>query len=74
LTDFALIESSGKALGLLLNTAKCEIISHSDIPSGLLVSNFVFVKPEDSVLLGAPILPGTALDESVAKRLSELHS
>jgi len=70
--DVQLIESSGQSLGLILNRSKCEIISHSPVPSGLSISRFCAVTPTESSLLGAPLLVGTALDSALHKSCSEL--
>ena len=70
--DVQLIESSGQSLGLILNRSKCEIISHSPVPSGLSISRFCAVSPTESSLLGAPLLVGTALDSALHKSCSEL--
>ena len=71
-SDVDLIESCAQSLGLVLNRSKCEVISHSPVPSGLSVSDFCTVDPADSSLLGAPLLEGAALDSALQKRCSEL--
>ena len=70
--DVNIVLTSGKVIGLSLNSAKCEIITQSEIPSGLSISNFRCVTPEDSVLLGAPLLTGSALDTALSDKCTEL--
>ena len=70
--DVNVVVDSGKAIGLTLNSSKCEIISQSIIPPGLSVSSFCQVSPSDSILLGAPLLCGSALDAALSSRCSEL--
>ena len=72
--DVKTILTSGTAIGLSLNTAKCEIITRSNVPSGLAVSDFCRVSPEESVLLGAPLLCDSALDAALSSRCSELNT
>jgi len=73
-SDVALIESSSRSIGLLLNRSKCEIISSSPPPAGLFFSVFCVVAAADAVLLGSPLLPGPALDAALLKRHAELST
>jgi len=70
----SLIESSAQAIGLSLNRSKCEIIACSPPPAGLAISDFSFVYPADSVLLGAPLLAGRALDTALQKSYEDLST
>lgn len=63
--DVASILSAGSKLGLQLNKAKCEVISRSAIPTGLLLSQFSHLSPVEATLLGAPLIDGVALDEAL---------
>ena len=70
--DVLRVQTTGSAIGLSLNVAKCEIICKSLIDEGLFISDFRYLQPEDATLLGAPLVPGTALDKSLSDRCSEL--
>ena len=71
--DVSDILSCGTTVGLDLNRSKCEIISGSTIPSGLLISGFSQLHPMESTLLGAPLLGGVALDETLLDCCSSLQ-
>ena len=70
--DVSTIMSCGSDVGLHLNLSKCEIISPSSIPSELLLSSFTHIQPCESTLLGAPLLEGLAMDETLLKSCSDL--
>ena len=61
-------------IGLKLNESKCEVISRSAIPPGLQISSFTHVQPSDSVLWGAPLVDGAALDEALLNSCSSLST
>lgn len=71
--DVTSVQSRGAAIGLCLNTSKCEFISESECPQGLSVSNFKHTSPGDATLLGAPLLEGSALDNTLLESHSELY-
>ena len=71
-SDIASIRTNGSVIGLSLNDTKCEIISHFGLPSAVGLNSFIHVTPADSVLLGAPLLPGAALDNALSSRHAEL--
>ena len=62
--DVELFKSEGEAIGLVLNSAKCEVISKSNFSnlthSGKL-KDFIALTIEESTLLAAPISRGSAL-------------
>ena len=70
--DVTHIQSQGALLGLCINASKCEFISQSTCPPGLSVSQFIHVLPAAAVLLGAPLLPGLALDKALSDCYTEL--
>jgi hypothetical protein len=59
--------------GLLLNIAKCELISHSGLPSTSPLDQFTHVTPDNATLLGAPLTIGSAMDMILHKKLTELQ-
>jgi hypothetical protein len=63
----------GSSMGLHLNTNKCELICHphTDIHESSL-QQFRKISISDSVLLGAPLFPGEALDTAWAVRCDDL--
>ena len=73
--DVDLFKSEGEAIGLVLNAAKCEVISKSNI-SNLTRSDpfkdFVALTIEESTLLGAPLSRGSALDFGLANKIAKL--
>ena len=71
-SDVLSVVSKGSDIGLQLNKSKCELIACDPVPPGLLISDFKLVRPEAASLLGAPLLPGTALDTALLDRCSEL--
>lgn len=67
--------ASCTAIGLELNTQKCELIAQSDQlplikPIGM--DNFVRVPPDAATLLGAPLSDGIALADALSKKFVEL--
>jgi len=52
---------------LHLNVSKCKVIAQPDfVVTNLVLQKFSFVPAENSMLLGAPLLPGKVLDETWA--------
>ena len=75
LQDFKCLEAEAAKLGLMLNQGKCEIAGHSTATRDLFVSrgvNLAEVELRDLTLLGSPLLPGTAVDSTVASKREEL--
>lgn len=72
--DVLTVMNSGSSIGLFLNEAKCEIISHAPESSNLHINKFVHVFPPDAVLLGAPLLEGPALDQSLSTHMASLST
>src|ERR1700761_9046777 len=56
------------------NHSKCEIVSSSTIPPGLLISDFTHLQPSNSVLLCASLMGGAALDEALENSCSTLST
>ena len=75
--DVELFKSEGETIGLVLNSAKCEVISKSNISnltrSGPL-KDFIALTIEESTLLGAPLSRGSALDSSLADKVAKLRT
>lgn len=71
--DVGRIVEVGKAMGLHLNTSKCELITHRDLPiSDSLLRSFTRVDIADACLLGAPLFRGLALDTAWNKCCEDL--
>jgi len=70
--DFLQIVDMAADLGLILNTAKCELISNSTVATPDCFAEFVHLTPSDAILLGAPLFPGTAMDDALGQRCEEL--
>ena len=62
--DIEIVVKDAEAMGLILNANKCELISFEseNIPPIATFDNYQLTKPIDAILLGAPILPGPAVD------------
>ena len=54
-----------------LNVKKCELISYEILPTIVPWDQFVHVKPDDAILLGAPVLARKALDKALEKKHAE---
>jgi hypothetical protein len=61
-----------EALGLRLNINKCKFISDNATPSIYIFQDFVKLDPGNSMLLGAPLRTGRAMDAALTKRCDEL--
>jgi len=71
--DTKRIVELGSEMGLILNTAKCEIIAHpSLVVDDPLLQSFTRVEPCDATLLGAPLFAGKVLDDFWSARCSDL--
>src|SRR5579872_866357 len=67
-------ECTSTKIGLQLNVSKCELISCQDsqlVNSPL--SSFIRVKSDEAILLGAPLLSGSAMDSTLNKLSENLH-
>ena len=71
--DIEKVVEEGERLGLVLNTSKCELITHRgfDVQSNILRS-FRRVDMEEAILLGAPMFAGPALDDAWSNRCDDL--
>src|SRR3984893_11742882 len=72
--DVRMLEEECTKIGLQLNVSKCELISCQDsqlVSSPL--SSFIRVKPDEAILLGAPLLSGSAMDSTLNKLNENLH-
>jgi len=70
--DINLVVLEGARIGLKLNISKCEVITPHSKPSGIFISEFTLVHPNDAVLLGAAILNDAALDNIFQLKQDEL--
>ena len=68
--DIEIVVKDAEAMGLILNTNKCELISFEskNIPPITTFDNYQLIKPNDAILLGVPILPGPAVDISLKSK------
>jgi len=71
--DISKIIKEGEELGLIMNTSKCELITHRwfNVQSGTLRS-FQRVEVEETVL-GAPLFVGPAFDSAWSQRCDDLR-
>ena len=69
--DINIIVSEGSSKGLHLNIGKCELISDFVTSNTAPLDQFVYVKPDDATLLGAPLLTTNAMDTTLNKKLVE---
>jgi hypothetical protein len=71
--DVGRIDEVGRDMGLALNISKCELIAHPDtIVTDPLLQSFRRRPVEEASLLGAPLLPGPALDSFWEDRCADL--
>src|ERR1043165_5036687 len=72
--DIRLIEEQVPTYGLQLNRAKCEASARSYDEANKIQTFIEFenVAVEDLTLLGAPLLPGRAVDKSIQKKIKDL--
>jgi len=71
--DVELTIGKGDKIGLNLNFAKCELNSAKSFTcSSVILKSFIRVSIEDSTLLGAPLVAGSALDSALAARCEDL--
>ena len=74
--DINLVVVEAEKMGLILNSSKCEII----LPEGLSIplnsafTDFLFIKPSDAYLLGAPLLRGPSVDKALSSRHDDLSN
>ena len=71
--DIQQIQFQGEAMGLKLNTSKCEFISQTGPSADAIFTNFIPLRPQDAILLGAPLCVGTAMDNALTTRCTELN-
>ena len=70
--DVAQIREQGEALGLKLNINKCEFINDNATSSAPIFQDFIKLVPGNSMLLGAPLRSGKAMDTALTKRCDDL--
>jgi len=67
------IIESGQRLVLHLNASKCEVIaSHETVISDPILQTFSFTPVAASVVFGAPVFPGPALDGAWTDHCAEM--
>ena len=73
--DVHLIAEESKHLGLLLNRSKCEITCHNtQTPiDDLAFQEFSYMALEELTLLGAPLIPGPAVDKVIDTKANDLE-
>ena len=71
--DINFIRNSGPSVGLYLNATKCELITTTTPVQTSILSEFIVVKPSNMCLLGAPLFPGTCLNEMLQYKLEEFE-
>ena len=71
--DINTVFVKGAELGLRPNVSKCELICHSEFaPTFPVLRSFIKTTPDESLLLGAPILPAGKLDSVLQDCCAEL--
>ena len=72
--DVVLIKSRILNAGCVLNIDKCELISPlpCSCSQSPILSQFIQLKPEETILLGAPLLSGPARDNTLTKKFNEM--
>ena len=70
--DVRRITAKGPEIGLTLNSTKCEVITSSGICTMAGLSAVQQRMPVTSLLLGAPLTTGSAMDECLTTRCDEL--
>lgn len=76
LTDFLMLIEKGREIGLVVNVAKCEIITNDDEvvqKFKAIAPDISHVRPASAMLLGAPIGGEQCVDEILAGKLFELR-
>ena len=64
-----MFRTKGTEMGLQLNIQKFRLISaNSSHPNATFLKDFVQMKPTNSCLLGAPLLPGNAMENAFEAR------
>ena len=71
--DVNFIRNNGPSVGLYLNATKCELITTTTSAQTSILSEFIVVKPSNMCLLGAPLFPGTCLNEMLQHKLEEFE-
>ena len=74
--DIRFLEEQAPTYGLQLNRAKCEASARSYDEANKIqtFAEFENVAVEDLTLLGAPLLPGRAVDKSIQKKIKDLDT
>ena len=69
----AMFRTKATKMDIQLNIQKCELISaNSSHPITTSLNDFVQMEPTNSCLLGAPLLPGTAMNNVLETRCDDL--
>ena len=75
--DFNRLETDAARLGLTLNRSKCEVAGLTQESRDILSARGVNLNEtslEDLILLGSPLMPGTAVDKTLASKRDELKT
>jgi hypothetical protein len=73
-SDVNMVMREAKKLGLSLNLGKCEIctsVPATELPQ--VFKQFKILSPNDTSLLGSPLLPGTSMDAILDHRCTDLE-
>ena len=77
LEDFSRIELTAGAIGLSLNHAKCEVTCRDDEARSKFIKRGIHLKEvgrEELTLLGAPLMPGPAVDGALIEKCTDLQT
>ena len=70
--DVQQTRTQGEAMGLRLNVKNCEFINQTSTSSKAIFNDFIYLKPMEATLLGAPLTTGPAMDISLSGRCTDL--
>ena len=74
--DLLALEANALRLGLKINRAKCEVIGQMRVSRKQFSERVVVlreVNPGDAILLGAPLLPGSAVEATITAKREALE-
>jgi len=72
-SDYLTLQKMASEMGLKLNVAKCEVITKDQLALGHSFSGFNLLSPCEGTLLGAPLLDGSAMNQALEARCSDLN-
>ena len=71
-SDYLTLQRMACEMGLKLNVAKCEVITSDPLSLNRSFGGFNVLSPCEGTLLGAPLLDGSAMNQALESRCSNL--